>query len=372
LIICNIRRRVEDLVEEGHSFASHLLMNFELLETDNKFFLNNLCPGENLSPSGSMNSMSEEEQEESISSPKSKKKRMKGRQVRQYLSDFSNVITMTWILSLIQDEMAVLNTHYSSKETTVFLINLLPNRVNLFKKSLYLNQTPNLYQVPFVFIALNVITGHSFVSTIKDVLDSKNNVLANIYDEANNMFVSYFRNTKKLVNLSLHDEKETVLKIKLSTSPDALKVCNLKEVKDILLKKETVIVDPTFLTSMKRLGSPMTMVNGQQPKTSSIFFVVDNKIDLENEQVSIQLDRSIPFPAIKLFVSLIKEAKQLIDQESRRASKDQYSRTSSRRASVTERRASERSFERKPSMSSIPCPEQVPQPKIVVQEEEED
>lgn len=348
LIVCNIKRRVEELAEEGHHFNSDLLdLQLELMVQSSS----------NTGDSTSLLLNTHEQQDsidlEVLSSPR---RGINAKQVRQYLTDFANVVTFSWILTLIQEEMHFVislleRTSASSKKEekgdkknkviNVFLVNLLPNRVNIFKKCLYLNQTPNFYHVPFDFFAINLVRDSTSFSS-KDVLDSMTKVnvnLSNIYDEANSMFVNFFRSIKRIIDVDVSESEaqEPVIRLKVSFNEkdgSATRVSDWKQVKNILLSnnnnnKIITTINPSSLllksfSPRSSITNNKSTINGNT-SMSGIFFVVDKKIELE--KVVLELDDSCfkedNMVAVKRLVMMVKEAKTAIEEEkawSRRSS----------------------------------------------------
>ena len=96
---------------------------------------------------------------------------------------YSNIITNSWVLSLIKKEIEDNNVGPNEK---IFIINLIPNRLTIFKNCLYLRQSPSFANFNFNYLAVNLV---KHVGKRKD-LDIKSDEL---FDEINNNFISYFR-----------------------------------------------------------------------------------------------------------------------------------------------------------------------------------
>ena len=96
---------------------------------------------------------------------------------------YANIITNSWILSLIKQEIE--DNNFGTNEK-IFIINLIPNRVTLFKNCLFLKQTPSFANFNFNYIAVNLV---KHVSKRKD-LEIKMDLF---YDDINNNFINYFR-----------------------------------------------------------------------------------------------------------------------------------------------------------------------------------
>ncbi|CAG2170922.1 unnamed protein product [Oppiella nova] len=100
---------------------------------------------------------------------------------------YANIITTNWVLSLITKEIDKLSV--DSKER-VFIINLIPNRINMFRNCLFLKQVPSFVNFHFNYIAINLIKN---TSKRKDLDQMTNNCG---YDEVNNL-LSFIYSPKK-------------------------------------------------------------------------------------------------------------------------------------------------------------------------------
>lgn len=375
LIVSNIKSRVQSLIQEGVSFAGYSagVDDFDCEEDEESQSFNYFSTTTTIDET-TLDSSSPQIINDSNSKNERRKHKRQQLKIRQYLNDFCNVITFNWILDLITSEMKI-------ETESIFLINLLPNRVNLFKRCLFLNQTPNLYHVSFDFLAVNIINDYysTILSGRKDLLDliqSNNNT--NIYDEANNMFVRYFRSINKLINVSssstdeCQEENQVMIVIRVTfndTSSDAIKVNDWKQVKRLLMScyrrnSNTVIknsnqklvshrtkhftINPvnlieTSIESKTTSMSPRSSIhstnnhNDEHEKTrkscteNSIFFIVDNKIELDREKITLELDSSVFqfMSKVKLFVTVVKKAWASIQEEQQ----EQQEEVNSRRGS---------------------------------------
>lgn len=290
------------MIGEGHQFTS------ALLKFEQKYDIEEGEDGEITRCGSPLDNAPIPVNGEGFSSPK---KGLTPKQIRVYLSDFSNVVTMTWITRLIEEEISL---RKSSKGKTVFLINLVPNRINLFKKCLFLNQTPAFYHVSFDYFAIHLIRSDSHR---KDVSDSINQNQVSLYDDVNAMFVQYFRSTRKLINVVVRVENTGVLKIKLTANPmdsNAIRLCSRSQLKNLISAGKDFTANPIPLKEKKEY------------KGNSIFFVVGNTVDLETENTTLLLDSSLltkeNMKVVKIFVSLFREVYRQLESEQRKASRD--------------------------------------------------
>lgn len=96
---------------------------------------------------------------------------------------YANIVTNSWVLSLINKEIE--ENNFGPNER-VFIINLIPNRITIFKNCLFLKQAPSFGTFNCNYIAVNLV---KHCAKRKD-LEIKSD---EIYDEINSNFINYFR-----------------------------------------------------------------------------------------------------------------------------------------------------------------------------------
>lgn len=208
----------------------------------------------------------EKEQDEEDEEKREKKEKENFHAVRKCLSEYSNAITPTWIRHLIEEEIN------SAKPGSKFVINLIPNQINLFKDSLYLKQGPQFGNFNHGYIAVNIISqSHSK----KDVEVSEQNS----YQEVNDFFVDCFKNTGKLIEIRI-EPKKLEPKIRISRRKSAIKVKNSDHLEAILRTQKS-----------NDLNLDITQFE-ENPSKGPLFFFENGQIIVGDEVISVDQDET--------------------------------------------------------------------------------
>lgn len=244
----HLKRRITDLVRGGNRFCSNLEPDQDLESED---------------------TVSETESTSQVD--------VRPENMKTVLQEFANVITSTWVFRLIQDEMQS-RTSSCQNQRTIFLVNLIPNRISLFKRCLFLNQSPNLYQLSFDFIALNIC------DTKVGPNDSELELETSFSDSVNQMFVTYFRSVHKLFDIIWQQGVESrILRVRVfgANSNRGLRVKSRSELADLLCSHD---VRSTLCVNVADIPD--------QPSARCIAFLVGNTIQIDKNTV-LELDRSL-------------------------------------------------------------------------------
>lgn len=316
LICDNIKNRVKELLREnryaGHSpSSSDIWTDYESttsLRDQSHSQLQVTQQQFDLTTANSRSDLSlNEEKESEFENDVATLTRVKG-----YLNEFANFITGYWIQTLIADE--IISQTNESIDHNVFLINLIPNRISHFKRCLYLNQTPNFYHTPFDFYAINLINEESTKKDL-DILDG-----ASFQNEVNSMFIKYFRSINKLTHIKTHpliSVKSQELKIKLLTDGGgdnvAISVTNKQQLNELVKNHDrsqilNINIDkfvPSTATTTSVTESTNDCNARHEQSKSSLFFVINNKIELED--VVIDVDGCSITQNLRYFVKDLKD-----------------------------------------------------------------
>jgi hypothetical protein len=284
LIAANIKERIMDLVREGNHFA----IEHDVIEDDH-FTQTNLTPD---------TTSDTESVEKSDFRPES---------VKSFLQEFSNVVTSTWVFRLIDDEMRRQSNRFPGKRS-IFLVNLIPNRINLFKRCLFLNQTPNSYDFPFDFIALNLVRGGCQRKDLESLTGE-----SSFSDEAHSMLVKYFRTIGKLVevvpNTETSDEQQ--LRVRITDRQQDVnykRVCSQSEVTQLLRRHN---FSQTMSINIHDLPVPETL------DASALIFILDNKIEID-DSTCLELDETVTDAAkIKVLIDYLRTSRKIVESEQR-------------------------------------------------------
>lgn len=273
LVAANMKQRIMDLVREGNRFCSTIDSTEDLEGVD---------------------AMSETESSSHLD--------VKLESMKNLLQEFSNVITSTWIFKLIHEEMTRLSA-CSANPKSIFIVNLVPNRITLFKRSLFLNQSPNMYQLPFDFIALNVCNTQTMSN------DSIPETDVSFSDNVNQMFIKYFRSINKLVDVVWQpDNTARVTRIRAYCDNEKTsrgqKVRNQSEITRLLSSENT---SRTLMLNITDLPSPPHTCPG-------IAFIVDNVLQVD-ENTEVELDISARnSPKVKTLLHYLRCGKRVLDE----------------------------------------------------------
>lgn len=305
LICDNIKKRVKELLRENR-YARHSPSSTSDIWNDGELNQSEQLQEESLSCTNSRSNLTLDEEENEVATLT----RVKG-----YLSEFANFVTCYWIQTLIADE--IFSRTDESVDHNVFLINLIPNRISYFKRCLYLNQTPNFYHTPFDFYAINLINEESTKKDL-DILDG-----ASFQNEANTMFVKYFRSLNKLTHVKIHpliSIKNQELKIKLvsSSDPCAVSLTSREQLNQLIkghdrsqllclnIEKFTTNENSSHETTNNNSnGTSNTNNNNNNNNKSRLFFVINNKIELDD--VVIEVDTCNINSTLRYFVKELKD-----------------------------------------------------------------
>lgn len=218
-------------------------------------------------------------------------------QVKPYLLEHSNIVSCSWVVNLIDAEIKRITEEQSEPDAKIiFLINLLPNRMNLFKNCLYLKQTPNFSALNMDYFAVNLVKHDHETKKDLDLVE------LSTYDEINANFLNYFRNINKLVDLRIEQNAINQLTIKLTRNKMAKKVSTPGELFDALKSNEKDVLEldiRNFTTS------------GKLKRHSSLIFFVDNQIDINDGEILLLIDpKETNFEAIRHLTQSIMEVKR--------------------------------------------------------------
>ncbi|RWS11923.1 hypothetical protein B4U79_07858 [Dinothrombium tinctorium] len=231
--------------------------------------------------------------------------------LKNYLSEYGNVVTNNWLVGLLEKEI---NGQWHKEPEVIFLISLIPNRINLFRNCLYLKQTPNLSHLKINYIAINLIK----CDRRKKDLDLVTNVAT--VDECVQNFLNYFRNANKLVEIKIENvcSKQN---IKLSRSKQAIAVKNSDELFRALKasrKSENIELNlseftETDFTSANDQQQQQQQRQPQSQPCESLLFLVNNQIDLGEEIILID-DKELTSTAIRTFVRCYRKVKNSLNE----------------------------------------------------------
>lgn len=202
---------------------------------------------------------------------------------------YANVVTNSWVLGLITKEIE--KQPLEEQQKKIYLINLIPNRVNVFRNCLYLKQAPNFVSFHFNYIALNLIKSNAKRKDLDQLASNS------CYDDIYNNFINYFRLINKLVEIKV-DHIRPKLKIKVSKNKNAIKIQTNEDMLSFLFtpKKDGIEID-------------LSEFNVQVSPENSLTFIIKNEIDLNDSEVLVfDGNDKTTYSIIRKFVKLYHKA----------------------------------------------------------------
>lgn len=167
LIVDNLDKRIKKLCTNTQTGTGHFIDNY--VNTNNHHLLSVDSPDFFHSPNRS---------------PVQKRRKSSASdELKTQLLLYANIVTNSWIISLINKEIE--ENNFGPNER-VFIVNLIPNRITLFKNCLFLKQVPSFASFNCNYIAVNLV---KHCAKRKD-LEIKSDEL---FDEINSNFINYFR-----------------------------------------------------------------------------------------------------------------------------------------------------------------------------------
>lgn len=277
--------------------------------------------------------------------------------LKENLVSYANCVTNNWVFGLIQREIETRNrTLWSTFEQrcfestlgeeransirpkslvrcrmncrrsacqrmhlpeTVYIVNLVPNQINVFRHCLFLKQMPNLHAFRVNFIGVNLIR-NDFRKKDLDMIANHS-----LYDEVNYAYIAHFRQLNRLVDIRIEQFMQKV-RVRLIRSKAAIQIREPNDLRSLLGPLEaTVEIDISQLAmpSPSITKSKLILENGaskrsglsremkdtlddsaqQTGERGNLLFLVDDKIDIGDFILCVE-DRSLTMSAIRHFV----------------------------------------------------------------------
>ncbi|XP_015795601.1 uncharacterized protein LOC107371966 [Tetranychus urticae] len=212
--------------------------------------------------------------------------------LKKYFSELANVITNNWVRQLIEKEIVCFDVNDSKSK---YIINLVPNRINLFRDCLYLKQGPNFVNFDYEYVAVNLIRADQTRKDLDLILDFHS------YEDISDYFVEYFRSINKLIEVKI-ETKKMEPKLKITRHSTAVKIKNCQQLEELIKnqpKNETIEVDISEFTDIL-------------DRKGSLVFLLDNQIDTGREIIAIDSSET-DVKAIRNFVHFYCQIKDSLD-----------------------------------------------------------
>ncbi|KAF7492739.1 hypothetical protein SSS_02885 [Sarcoptes scabiei] len=210
--------------------------------------------------------------------------------LKNQLTDYANIVTNSWILNLVKDEI---KSNINGPFEKIFIINIIPNRITIFKNCLFLKQTPSFINFDFNYVAIKLVKQHSKRKDLEIKSDD-------YYDEINNNFVNYFRLINKLFEIQVKSSEDKI-RLKLSTTKNAIRIANKDDLISFIWMPKK---DQLELNIQDFRLNDFDEILGQY-QTASLLFIINNEIDLEdNLKISLNKDRHYDQVFLRKFIHL--------------------------------------------------------------------
>lgn len=204
---------------------------------------------------------------------------------------YANIVTNNWVLGLVMKEIARLTKINDGKEN-MFLINLIPNRINVFRNCLYLKQAPNFLNFTYNYIAINLVKNISKKRDIDQLTGTNSN-----YDEVNYNFTNYFRIINKLIEIKVDPNKIRIY-IKVIKDKNSFQI---NSISDLI----------SFIKSPKKDGIQIDIseLEIDDDFNNSLLFIIKNEIQLDEGEILVFNPNDISFDKIRKFALLYLKTK---------------------------------------------------------------
>ena len=203
---------------------------------------------------------------------------------------YANVVTNNWVLSLITKEIDKNSIDHKER---LFIVNLIPNRINLFRNCLYLRQAPSFVNFHFNYVAINLVKSNSKRKDLDQLAANSG------YDEVNGNFINYFRLINKLIEVKA-EENPVKIRIKLTkNSKNAIKISTKEDLLSFIYtpKRDGMEIDITSFDLNCSIFSEPTSKTSQ----NGLLFMIKNEIEVEDNQVIFFDDNDYKTSVVKQF-----------------------------------------------------------------------
>ncbi|KAH9522641.1 hypothetical protein DERF_006208 [Dermatophagoides farinae] len=199
--------------------------------------------------------------------------------MNNYVYNYSNMqisLRNNWLLTLLKQEIERQN---HGPYENIFIINLIPNRITLFRQCLFLRQTPSFINFDYNYVAIKLIRH----STRRKELEIKNNGIiigANTFDDnVDDNYTNYFRATNKLYEIRVKNAEDRI-RLRLSTSnKTAIPISNRQELISFIQmpKKDLLEINISEFHFNQRMETILDRCRQQ-----TLLFIINNEIDLDD------------------------------------------------------------------------------------------
>lgn len=194
----------------------------------------------------------------------------------------------------------------------IYIVNLVPNQINIFRHCLYLQQTPNLSNFKVNFIAINLISGDLIDLKKKDL----DHVMGNsINDELNFNYMNYFRSINRLTDVQIRRLKQKI-RIRVTKNKQAIKMNTESDVQILFGALENnQEIDLSNFKQDRRSSKDRIVCNNDLTKKydekGNLLFLLDDIVDIGDLLLCIE-DRSLEMSKLRKFIQTYLKQKEKI------------------------------------------------------------
>ena len=179
---------------------------------------------------------------------------------------------------------------------TIYIINLVPNQINIFRHCLFLQQAPNLGSFGVNFIAINLISGDLRKKDLDSVISHS------LQDELNYNYMNYFRSINRLTEVELNQKKQKI-RIRVTKGKQAIKMNSEADVQVLFgaLEDNQEIDLSEFGQKRERKGSIAKKAAFDETERGNLLFLLDDVVDIGDLLLCIE-DRSLEMSKLRKFI----------------------------------------------------------------------
>ena len=180
---------------------------------------------------------------------------------------------------------------------TIYIINLVPNQINIFRHCLFLQQSPNLGSFSVNFIAINLISGDLRKKDLDSVISHS------LQDELNYNYMNYFRSIDRLTEVELNQKKQKI-RIRITRGKHAIKMCTESDVQVLFgaLENNQEIDLSEFGQKKERKGSTASRkATFDETERGNLLFLLDDVVDIGDLLLCIE-DQSLEMSKLRKFI----------------------------------------------------------------------
>ena len=187
---------------------------------------------------------------------------------------------------------------------TIYIINIVPNQINIFRHCLFLQQTPNLANFHINYIAINLISGDLRKKDLDSIISHS------IQDELNFNYMNYFRSMHRLTDVQIRQLKQKI-RIRITKGKQAIKMNSESDVQILFgaLDSDQEIDLSNFKVQHDKKRSIKKSFD--ETEKGNLLFLLDDIVDIGDLLFIIE-DRSLEMSKLRKFIQVYLHQKDKI------------------------------------------------------------